>query len=167
MSCANAHGEFVALSGLSVGARKAGLTREAVVGEKIWGYSHSREAKVAFLECLTSGSEPTFQTTTVLGGVTEHWESRFIRCDNPAEILIVATEVFPGEVPAVSEGDLRIITGLCCDMPIADVALQEGISQAAMHSRLFRLREKFGAQTNTGLVLSAIRLGVIRTPSRN
>lgn len=165
VSGANVSGEFTFISGLSNAAQNVGMTREGLTGAKWWSFDSGdskRSVRDSFADCLINGAEQVAMTTSNIGGVTEHWENRLIRSPEPTYVVAIAREVFPGKTPAVTIPEMRVLTGLCDDLSTTEIAEAHGMTLAAVHSRIYRLREKFHVATTHGLVAAAIRYGVIR-----
>jgi len=157
-------GTIVYISDLSAAARRSGLTERNVVGVKFWDFTEPHQRALVrqrFSECVMDGGTVVYDGQSTIEGVEETWNVRLTRLDEPAAYLAVAVQVFPGELPHLSQADHRTLRMLADDFTIEEMAKSMRTSVGTVTNRLHRLREKFRVRTNHGLVAAAARLGVL------
>jgi DNA-binding CsgD family transcriptional regulator len=156
-------GRFKCVNELSKSALNAGITRQSVVGMRLWDFVDAAAAspiREKFAACLLDGTDQHYRLTSKVHNTTEHWETHLMRCEG-AEMVAVSVEVFPGLESEITTDDRRVLCCLAEDMPIEDIGCAMGISGSCIGVRLKRLRDKVGVRTNHGLLGWAMRHGII------
>ena len=158
----DARGVWIHISGLSRGARAAGLTTHEILTSqrRIWEYNDPENGAILlknFDLAKKTGSAHCQVESNV--GVREHWDVWFIRLSR-SRVLVHAIELFPNH-PRLSARDRLILSKLADDLKLHQVAKRLKMDSNAFHQAAARLRKKFGVRTTHGLIAAAARHGLI------
>ncbi len=157
-------GVVIAVDSLSKAAEDSGITIADVVGKRFWHWHNEANGRVIrqhIAECLFTGGPVTFDLTSKVADVVEHWTVRMTLVPVTRNILCVAVQRFPGVVAALTRQQSQLIDWMSQDATYAEMAERLKITDSALHQRLATLRKKLGVQTNHGLMVAAGRHGLL------
>lgn len=149
---------------MSKAAEKSGITIADVVEKRFWHWHNDANGRVIrqnIAECLFSGGPVTFDLTSRVAEIVEHWTVRLTLVPTTRNILCVAVQRFPGVVAVLTRQQVQLLEWMADDTPYAEMAERLKISESALHQRLKTLRRKIGVQTNHGLMIAAGRHGLL------
>jgi DNA-binding CsgD family transcriptional regulator len=163
VSAADFRGNFVAISNMSIAAKKGGLKEHQALGHPLWDFNpdpkHVETIRTAFAKCVIDQERQDYEISSAIGGRYEHWKVVMLPCHG-AEVVCYAVEVAPPDI-ALSDADKSILDQLANDMTLKDIAAAAGVSDGTVAAQCNRLREKCGVATNHGLIAFAARVGLL------
>lgn len=155
--------QFVSFSTPSRAARKAGLKNRDVIGKRIWDFAPPGERdriEAAFARCLIHGEPQIYVTSSALAGSVEHWETTLLPA-NGGHVVCLGREILPTAAPGLEPDEKIIMSMICDDLSLEQVAKRLKCHANTLAAKLKRLRDRFGVHTNTGLVAYCVRFEMV------
>lgn len=158
---ASESGVITGVLALSRVCQKAGLTRESLIGTRVWEVpTADRFQKLIrhhFAECLLTEADQQFELPVQVNGRNALYQVSYIRASAPGVVLINSQAVDDGNLSAE---ELRVVRMLVNDVPLKDIAAKCRVSSSTIHTRLDRIRRKLGVKTTHGIVSAVHTRGI-------
>lgn len=156
---ATADGVIVALDSVSPAARAAGLGTDDFLGRQMWEFSPDNQAVAmdALARCVFKGERVVAEMGSRVGAA-EHWRVSYVKCQMPANVLVVSEKIEQG--PAMTDNQVFLLQLLVNGATSGDMCKALRTTPHGLRQTLYKLRKAFGARTLAQLAVKAYQSGI-------